>query len=221
MNEWLGTAALTTGRAAGVATGRSPATTCGKPTWRGSSLSSCIGVSSRGRPSCKQGLRAFVSKELMRGHSRSRTPGLRRVVRRVAGAEHGTDCMKNQSACRSARVEVTVWLALVLKVDTGEKSEHEQTGGWFWRCLTFELSRHQRCDARARMAKMYRVPPAGPAWHAVGARLERGVRHRGFTTGTAAGVATGRLPTTWCWMPTWRGSGLCKTKSLLEAHGLE
>ena len=24
---------------------------------------------------------------------------------------------------------------------------------------------------------MYRVPPAGPAWHAVGARLERGVRH--------------------------------------------
>ena len=25
---------------------------------------------------------------------------------------------------------------------------------------------------------MYRVPPAGPAWHAVGARLERGVRQR-------------------------------------------
>ena len=25
---------------------------------------------------------------------------------------------------------------------------------------------------------MYRVPPAGPAWHAVGARLERGVRHQ-------------------------------------------
>ena len=24
---------------------------------------------------------------------------------------------------------------------------------------------------------MYRVPPAGPAWHAAGARLERGVRH--------------------------------------------
>ena len=43
--------------------------------------------------------------------------------------------------------------------------------------LTFELRRHQRCDARARMAKMYRVPPAGPAWRAVGARLERGVRH--------------------------------------------
>ena len=43
--------------------------------------------------------------------------------------------------------------------------------------LTFELRRHGRCDARARMAKMYCVPPAGPAWHAVGARLERGVRH--------------------------------------------
>ena len=46
---------------------------------------------------------------------------------------------------------------------------------------TFELRRHQRCDARARMAKMYRVPPAGPAWHAVGARLERGVRRRALS----------------------------------------
>ena len=44
--------------------------------------------------------------------------------------------------------------------------------------LTFELSWHRRCDARARVAKMYRVPPAGPAWPAVGARLERGVRQR-------------------------------------------
>ena len=68
-------------------------------------------------------------------------------------------------------------MALVFKDDPGERSEHEQTSGWFWRCLTFELSRRQRCDARARVAKMYRVPPAGPAWHAVGARLERGVRH--------------------------------------------
>ena len=46
---------------------------------------------------------------------------------------------------------------------------------------TFELRRHQRCDARARMAKMYRVPPAGPARHAVGARLERGVRRRALS----------------------------------------
>ena len=29
--------------------------------------------------------------------------------------------------------------------------------------LTFELSRHQRCGARARLAKMSCVPPAGPA----------------------------------------------------------
>ena len=49
---------------------------------------------------------------------------------------------------------------------------------WTFRGLTFELSRHQRCDARARVAKMYRVPPTGPAWPAVGAQLERGVRPR-------------------------------------------
>ena len=43
-------------------------------------------------------------------------------------------------------------------------------------CLTFELRRAQRQDARARTGKMYRVPQAGPWWLAVGARLERGVR---------------------------------------------
>ncbi len=42
--------------------------------------------------------------------------------------------------------------------------------------LTFELSWHQRWDARARLARMYRVPPTWPAWPAVGAQLERGVR---------------------------------------------
>ena len=48
--------------------------------------------------------------------------------------------------------------------------------------LTFELSWHRRWDARARLAKMYSVPPTGPAWPAVGAQLERGVRlHRGAT----------------------------------------
>ena len=57
--------------------------------------------------------------------------------------------------------------------------------------LTFELSRHQRCDARARVAKMYSVPPAGPAWHAVGARLERGVRqHCAVAERGAAAEAT-------------------------------
>ena len=44
--------------------------------------------------------------------------------------------------------------------------------------LTFELSRHRRWDARPGLAKMYRVPP-DRAWRpAVGARLERGVRHQ-------------------------------------------
>ena len=44
--------------------------------------------------------------------------------------------------------------------------------------LTFELSWSQRHDAQARVAKMYRVPPTGPAWHAVGSQLEQGVRPR-------------------------------------------
>jgi hypothetical protein len=46
------------------------------------------------------------------------------------------------------------------------------------RGLTFELSGRQRQDARARLAKMYCVPPTGPWWPAVGAPLERGVRHQ-------------------------------------------
>ena len=148
----------------------------GALTWRGGSLSSCIGVFRRGGPSCKQELCAFVSKELMRGHSRSWTPGLRCVFRGGAGAEHGTDCMQNQNACRSPRLVLTVWVALVFKDDRGEKSQHEWTGGRFWRCLTFELSGRRRQDARARAEKMYRVPQAGRWWSAVGAPLERGVR---------------------------------------------
>ena len=48
--------------------------------------------------------------------------------------------------------------------------------------LTFELRRDQRQDARARLAKMYRVPPGGPWWPAVGPRLERGVRHHSAAT---------------------------------------
>ena len=44
------------------------------------------------------------------------------------------------------------------------------------RGLTFELSGRQRQDARARVAKMYCVPLAGPWWHAVGAPLEQVVR---------------------------------------------
>ena len=47
---------------------------------------------------------------------------------------------------------------------------------WCGRGLTFELRGRQRWDARARLAKMYRVPLTGPAWPAVGAPFERGVR---------------------------------------------
>jgi hypothetical protein len=42
--------------------------------------------------------------------------------------------------------------------------------------LTFELSWGRRWDARARLARMYKVLPTWPAWPAVGAQLERGVR---------------------------------------------
>ena len=44
--------------------------------------------------------------------------------------------------------------------------------------LTFELSGRRRQDARPGLAKMYRVPPDRAWWPAVGAPLERGVRHQ-------------------------------------------
>ena len=43
--------------------------------------------------------------------------------------------------------------------------------------LTFELSGRRRQDARPGLAKMYRVPSDRAWWPAVGAPLERGVRH--------------------------------------------
>jgi hypothetical protein len=43
--------------------------------------------------------------------------------------------------------------------------------------LTFELSGSQRQGARPGPVKMYGVPPARAWWPAVGAPLERGVRH--------------------------------------------
>ena len=46
------------------------------------------------------------------------------------------------------------------------------------RRLTFELRGRQRQDARARAEKMYTVPRPGPWRPAVGAPLERGVRHQ-------------------------------------------
>ena len=44
--------------------------------------------------------------------------------------------------------------------------------------LTFVLSGPQRHDARPGLEKMYRVLPGRAWWPAVGAPLERGVRHR-------------------------------------------
>ena len=88
-----------------------------------------------------------------------------------------------------------MWLAT--RSQRGEPSRAsriEELSRWFSRGLTFELSRHQRCDARARMAKMYRVPPAGPTWHAVGARLERGVRQRCAGWARAASEAKNLAP---------------------------
>ena len=46
------------------------------------------------------------------------------------------------------------------------------------RGLTFELTGRQRQATKARLAKMYRVPPAGSWCPAVGAPVERGVRQR-------------------------------------------
>ena len=42
--------------------------------------------------------------------------------------------------------------------------------------LTFEVSWHQRQDARPEPQKMYTVPVARAWWPAVGAQLDRGVR---------------------------------------------
>ena len=46
------------------------------------------------------------------------------------------------------------------------------------RCLTFEVRRDRRWDARPGPQKMYRVPPDRAWWSAVGPRLDRGVRPR-------------------------------------------
>ena len=53
------------------------------------------------------------------------------------------------------------------------------------RCLTFEVSGRRRRDASARAVKMYRVPPAGRWWPAVGAPLDRGVRRHRWTANVA------------------------------------
>ena len=69
-------------------------------------------------------------------------------------------------------------------------SRREDADEWLLCGLTFELSWHRRWDTRARLAKMYTVPPTGPAWPAVGAQLERGVRpHRAHMAAATAAMA--------------------------------
>ena len=67
--------------------------------------------------------------------------------------------------------------AAVQPTPTGADSARAVRGACL-RCLTFELRGRQRQDASARLAKMYRVPPAGRWWPAVGAPFERGVRRQ-------------------------------------------
>ena len=56
---------------------------------------------------------------------------------------------------------------------------------------------------------MYRVPPAGPAWHAVGARLERGVRRRAPNEATGERGVQGvpRAPHVMSWRAYQPGTG--------------
>ena len=68
-------------------------------------------------------------------------------------------------------------------------------GRWGLCSLTFELSGRERQDASARAVRMYRVPPAGRWWPAVGAPLERGVRHQLAPRGRVA-----PSPFTVCWV---------------------
>ena len=62
--------------------------------------------------------------------------------------------------------------------------------------LTFELSGRQRQDASARTVKMYRVPPAGRWWPAVGAPLERRVRPRAAVADALRPASLGFEPET-------------------------
>ncbi len=69
-----------------------------------------------------------------------------------------------------------------------------RAGGWKkarLRGLTFELSGCQRQDARARTVKMPHGPQAGPWWPAVGAPLERGVRHQCAQLASEVALARG------------------------------
>ena len=76
------------------------------------------------------------------------------------------------------------------------------------RCLTFEVSRRRRWDARPGLAKMYRVPPARAWWPAVGAPLDRGVRQRCSRGVVAVGPPR---PCNSCW------PAACASRSALTA----
>ena len=55
-------------------------------------------------------------------------------------------------------------------------SSGDRSGRCLLCCLTFEVRRDRRQDARPGLVKMYRVPPARAWWPAVGPRLDRRVR---------------------------------------------
>ena len=106
-------------------------------------------------------------------------------LRRDAGRRRGEDefaPLRKLRRCAGATDPATVHP----KGDAGPMAPRMVTrNSWAFRGLTFELSWSQRYDAQARVAKMYSVPPPGPAWHAVGSQLERGVRPRCAMVATA------------------------------------
>ncbi len=86
-------------------------------------------------------------------------------------------------AARRRKAPTTNWLRRAPRLAAAEAraagcGRSAQTlRGCILRGITFELSGRQRQDARPGLAKMYRVPPDRAWWPAVGAPLERGVRH--------------------------------------------
>ncbi len=70
--------------------------------------------------------------------------------------------------------------------DSSSGLESSSSENVILRGLTFELSGRRRQDARARAAMMHHVPQAGAWWPAVGAPLERVVRHRAGAVGPRA-----------------------------------
>ena len=63
--------------------------------------------------------------------------------------------------------------------------------------LTFEVTGHQRQDAKPGPVKMYRVPPARAWWPAVGAPVDRRVRQRCDRVPSAMHVAAQLGVTDW------------------------